>query len=171
MPDPSASLRRPAASAVLTLALLLGASSAVAALDEASYPEYEKAARTILCDCGCHPQSVHECACGRAAEMRRDVATLVEQGKSGDDVVAFYVERFGEKIRIAPLARGFNLVAWLGPFVGLLAASALLVLLVRRWSRRRQSLPVAAEPAAAVSAADADALYHARLRRELEDWR
>ena len=51
--------------------LLLGALLAPAAMayDES---EYLKAAETILCDCGCHPQSVADCACGRAAELPVD---------------------------------------------------------------------------------------------------
>lgn len=148
---------------LVAFALIAWACTTAAAFDEA---EYEKAARMILCDCGCHPQSAHECACGRAAEMRREIAGLIEQGKSGDDVVALYVQQHGEKIRIAPTARGFNLVAWLGPLVGLLLASLTLVLLVRRWSSR-QPQP---EPAAAIQPPPPGDAYQARLRQELEEW-
>ena len=54
--------------AALGLALIL----MVAALHvhARSQTGYDEAINTILCDCGCHPQTVKECACGRAAEMR-----------------------------------------------------------------------------------------------------
>lgn len=155
----------------LVLLLLLGALFAPGAvraqLDPGQEAEYEIAARTILCDCGCHPQSVHDCACGRAEQMRRDVAGLAAQGLTGQQVIARYVERDGEKIRIAPTARGFNLVAWLGPLAALLLASLAVMFVIRRWSRRQPS--PADAPASPVPPADDP--YRARLRQELGEWR
>jgi cytochrome c-type biogenesis protein CcmH len=129
---------------------------------------YLEVANTILCDCGCHPQSVHACACGRAAEMREEVATALTRGGPGGrpqtakQVIDAYVARYGEKIRIAPTKRGFNLVAWVGPSVGFLAAALLLLLALRRWRGTDAPAPV---PAGA--AADLDPVYLQRLRREL----
>jgi cytochrome c-type biogenesis protein CcmH/NrfF len=127
---------------------------------------YEQATRTILCDCGCHPQSVHDCACGRAAEMRREIRDeMVAECLSGDDLIALYVERHGDQIRIAPTAAGFNLVAWLGPLVALLGASTLIFFVLRRWSGRREApAPVAAAPEGAAG----DDSYRDRLRDALE---
>lgn len=104
--------------------------------------EYDQAARTILCDCGCHPQSVHDCACGRAEEMRAEIAGEVASGKTGAQVIEAYVARHGEKILVAPPAVGFNLVAWLGPGVLLVGAALGLTLVLKRW--RRPAAPAAA---------------------------
>lgn len=132
--------------------------------------EYEHAAKTILCDCGCHPQSVHDCACGRAAEMRDEMHALIEQGRTGEQVIAAYVAEHGEAIRIAPVARGFNLLAWLGPLGGLLAAMAALGLIVRRWVRTPHGArPAVGDPAAPL--APDDGAYRERLRREIEELR
>ena len=46
---------------------------------EAVSAAYDEAARMILCDCGCHPQSAHECACGRAAEMREEIQAILSK--------------------------------------------------------------------------------------------
>ena len=137
-----------------------GAQETPAAFDTAGY---EKATSTILCDCGCHPQSVHACACGRAAEMREEMHAMVASGMSGDEVIARYVERGGEQVLIVPEAKGFNLLAWLGPLGGLLAASAVLLLVLRRWSGRR-----AAEIESIAPTPAADDPYHNRLRDALE---
>jgi len=128
---------------------------------------YEKAATTLLCDCGCNPQSVKECACGRAEEMRVALAQDASAGKSGDQIIAAYVAKYGQKILVSPPATGFNLVAWAGPAIGLLAATLMITLMIRRWHRVSGSLPH--EPAAAPPAED-DA-YRARLRRDVEDGR
>ena len=80
---------------------------------------YEEAISTIRCDCGCHPQSVKDCACGRAGALRDEMRGAIDGGLTGEQVIAAYVEQHGEQIRIAPTARGFNLIAWLGPLFGL----------------------------------------------------
>ena len=131
---------------------------------------YEKAATTILCDCGCHPQSVKECACARAEEMRQAIAGEASSGKSGDEIVAGYVARYGQKILIAPEVSGFNLVAWFAPGFGLVLAAAALALMIRRWNRRAAPVFVSAPHPSGVGMA-ADEGYRERLRRNLEDLR
>jgi cytochrome c-type biogenesis protein CcmH len=127
--------------------------------------EYQKAATTIRCDCGCHPQSVHDCACGRAAEMRREIHGLIAEGLDGDAVIAHYVDLQGEQIRLAPTAAGFNLVAWLGPAIALLIASIVVVVMIRRWSR--SAAEVAGSPPAPPPS-EHDPVYHDRLREAME---
>ena len=128
--------------------------------------EYDTATRMILCDCGCHPQSVHACACGRAAEMRVEIHGLISQGLSGEEVITQYVDRIGHHIRIVPTTEGFNLVAWLGPLIALVTGSLLTLLLVRRWARpiETDSGQTQAPPPAAV-----EEVYQQRLRDALEN--
>jgi cytochrome c-type biogenesis protein CcmH len=133
-------------------------------LSPAQDAEYMKAATTLLCDCGCHPQSIHECACGRAEELRGIVADQVRSGKSGDAVIATFVAEKGEKILIAPKSEGFNLVAWVGPLAGLLLAAAGLALVLRRWKR------TAVAPAGPAVPTAPDGAWDERLRREMEDY-
>jgi cytochrome c-type biogenesis protein CcmH/NrfF len=85
---------------------------------------------------------------------------------SGDEIVAAYVARHGQKILVAPPATGFNLIAWVGPAIGILGAAVMIALMIGRWRRASASLGAAAPPAAAP-----DDAYLARLRRELEDSR
>jgi cytochrome c-type biogenesis protein CcmH/NrfF len=147
---------------VLVLALSVGALPAQN-VPPAARADFEQATSTILCDCGCHPQSVKACACGRAAEMREDMAALVRQGMSGEQIVDQYVATHGEQIRITPTATGFNLVAWLGPLLGLFAAIGGLLLVLRRWRGvpSAESGPAPATP---------DAVDRKRLDRALEQF-
>lgn len=132
---------------------------------------YQKAVRTIRCDCGCPAQSVKECTCARAEEMRVAIAAQAATGKSGDAIIAEYVGRYGEKILVVPAASGFNLVAWVGPGVMLVLVACVLFAVVRRWNRRSAS-QAAAEAAAPPSPAPAaDDPYRARLARDMEDLR
>ena len=164
---PSGLLRRG-----LLLGILLAPASIPAATDPAA--EYGKVIRTIRCDCSCHPQSVESCACGRAAEMRETIAAMIEgDGMTAEAVIARYVAGQGEQIRIAPPVTGFNLLAWLGPLiglvVGLLAAGALVRHLARNAGRTTPGVPAGTAPAEIVPL-DHDDPYRAKLRRQLEEW-
>jgi cytochrome c-type biogenesis protein CcmH len=130
--------------------------------------EYELAASTLLCDCGCNPQSVKDCACGRADEMRVALAQDASAGKTGNEIIAAYVSKYGQKILVSPPATGFNLIAWTGPAIGLLGAAVMITFMIRRW--HRTSATLSAETAPPPSSAVDDA-YLVRLRKELEESR
>jgi len=153
---------------VVVMGLMLTAPAA-ADLDPV---EHKIATRAILCDCGCHPQSVEDCACGRAAQMRREMAGLIESGPpggdgtgmTGEELIGHYVALHGEQVLITPSADGFNLVAWIGPFVGLFAATTILLLMLRRW---KAAQPVTADGAPVEI--DLEDPYLKRLQSELEE--
>jgi cytochrome c-type biogenesis protein CcmF len=120
----------------------------------------------IICMCGtCGRKNLAECTCSQAADMRAEVAGLVKQGKSHDDVIQYYVAKYGSQEPLAaPIDKGFNRLAWFFPYaVGSVAAVAG-AFVVRKWSRRGhdEPAPVAVPPAE-------EAALQARLDRELED--
>lgn len=147
--------------AVALIALAVGL--APVAAEEFAAADYEEAISTILCDCGCHPQSVKACACGRAAQMRDEIAGQVAGGMTGVQIIEAYVAEHGDQIRIAPEAKGFNLFAWLGPLALLAVATLFMLRTLGRW--RQPS----AKEVAPVPKVDADDPYLARLKRQIEE--
>jgi len=67
-----------------------------------------------------------------AGEMRAEIETQLRSGRSPEQVRAFFVDRYGEWILLAPTRRGLNLLPWAIPIVGLLAGTALWIGFVRR---------------------------------------
>jgi cytochrome c-type biogenesis protein CcmH/NrfF len=58
------------------------------------------------------------------------------------------VRQRGAQIRSAPTTSGFDLLAWVTPFVVILAGAGLIVQLTRRWRGRATAPPAAgAQPA------------------------
>jgi len=60
--------------------------------------------------------------------MSRDgMLTLIEQklakGESATGIVQFFVAQYGEQVLSAPTKKGFNLTAWITPFVAILAGA------------------------------------------------
>ncbi len=124
----------------------------------------------IACACPC-VLDVYTCrttdfSCGISPAMHRDVLRLVEGGYTADEIIAAFVDRYGERILMAPRKRGFNLVGYVMPFAALGTGALLLTAMIRRWGRRGATalhdgvceLPVdvSAEELARVSAAVRD---------------
>jgi cytochrome c-type biogenesis protein CcmH len=152
------------------LALALFATLLIArstSADDARDREYETATRMILCDCGCPPQSLHDCACGHAEQVRKEIAAEIASGKTGQQVIDAYVAKFGDKIRVVPVARGFGLLAWIGPAAALFLGAGTSVLILRRW---RRASPVSGAAEEALPPPVTDAAYRRRIEARLEEY-
>ena len=127
-----------------------------------------------MCYCGCSDLTVRVCTCGTADAIRAEIAGRLAGGQSPDQVVAAFVARHGEQIRSAPLKSGFDLVAWVTPFVALILAASGLVVVIRRWGRVR-AIPAAssAAPVAEIDRAPTPEERRAleRVRREMREGR
>jgi len=71
-----------------------------------------------------------------AGEMRAEIETQLRSGRSPEQVRAFFVDRYGEWILLAPTRRGLNLLPWAIPIVGVLVGTALWIGFVRRRTPR-----------------------------------
>lgn len=128
----------------------------------------------LMCYCGCSDLTVRVCTCGTADSIRQEIAGRLGNGETPDQIVAAFVAQHGEQIRSAPTKSGFDLVAWVTPFLLLGLAGSALVLVVRRWGSLRtvQAAAPGALPAQDDHAPTADerkALE--RVRRELKERR
>jgi cytochrome c-type biogenesis protein CcmH/NrfF len=50
-------------------------------------------------------------------EMEAEIKALVEAGKTKQEILDLYKERYGERILAIPVAKGFNLMAWVAPVI------------------------------------------------------
>jgi cytochrome c-type biogenesis protein CcmH len=64
-------------------------------------------------------------------------------GASKSQIKSELVSQFGESILAAPPKKGFGLLAWLLPLVGVVCAAVVLGVLARRWARAREPAPAA----------------------------
>jgi cytochrome c-type biogenesis protein CcmH len=69
-----------------------------------------------------------------AQEMRSLIRDQLRAGKTPDDVRAYFVDKYGEWILLAPKATGFNLVVYLVPLLVVLGGGAIVWRTVRRWT-------------------------------------
>ena len=83
----------------------------------------------------CQNLSVADSPSRLAGEMRAEIASRLRAGASGDDVRAYFVERYGDWVLLEPPRSGFNLIPWVLPMAALLAGLAGLVAFLRRRPR------------------------------------
>jgi len=130
----------------------------------------------IRCTCGCN-LSVYTCRttdfeCTVSPAMHQVVLKRLAAGMTEAQVLASFQKQYGDMIFMEPPKHGFNLLAYVMPFVGLAVGLGLVTGIVRRWFHRGgapgapEAAPEAAEvPAAGVAAEDLE-----RLKRELDDF-
>jgi cytochrome c-type biogenesis protein CcmH len=70
---------------------------------------------------------------------------MLAEGKERDEILEFFVERYGQDILAAPLKTGANLVAWLAPITGVIAALVAGFFVLRSMTHREPAL-AAAQP-------------------------
>jgi cytochrome c-type biogenesis protein CcmH len=102
-------------------------------LDQAKRDELE---HHIHCQCGCN-LDVYTCrttdfSCEVSPAMHRDVMALVAGGYSAPEIIAAFKTVYGDRVLMAPPSSGFDLMAWITPFVALAAGIGLVILVLRK---------------------------------------
>ena len=135
----------------------------------AKSPQQRQLEQKIICMCGssgCVHSTLENCpmrpVCHGHTAQTGEIQSLLNDGKGVDQVLASFVEKYGEAVLAVPRNTGFNALAWVLPYA--LGALGLVMILVtaRRWSR----------PAAAVAGggdAQIDPGLDARLDDELRN--
>lgn len=83
----------------------------------------------------CQNESLADSQADLANDLRREVRDLMRAGKSDAEIKTFLVARYGDFVLYRPPVKSTTYLLWVGPFVLLLGAMAVLVVLLRR--RRR----------------------------------
>ncbi|MDQ6768367.1 MAG: cytochrome c-type biogenesis protein CcmH [Gemmatimonadota bacterium] len=123
----------------------------------------------IHCQCGCN-LDVFTCrttdfACSVSPAMHSDVMGLVDGGHGAQEILAAFKAVYGEKVLMAPVRSGFNLVGYTMPFVALGVGAIAVAALLRRWKPRTQ--PAASSAHSPVAATEGElAALDAAVRRD-----
>lgn len=70
-----------------------------------------------------------------AERMKAFIRVRIAAGDSEDEIKDALVAEFGQEVLAEPPGGGFGLLAWLLPLGALVAGFAVILVLVRRWSR------------------------------------
>lgn len=82
----------------------------------------------------CQGLSIHDSPSPLAQDMKDLIRSQVAAGATDQEVREYFISKYGEWVLLEPEARGFNLVVYVLPFIGLLLGIALIAVMVRRWT-------------------------------------
>ena len=90
----------------------------------------------------CQGMSIAESPSPMAQDMMGRVRAMLKEGKTGEDIRAYFVQRYGVWVLLDPPKQGFILFVWLVPPVVLVGSVALAVRHMRRLRKNRLALVV-----------------------------
>jgi len=120
---------------ILLCALSLGSSFAKDAAPLADDPVTEQRLISISEEMRClvcQNESLAGSRSDLANDLRREIRTLIKEGKSDDQMRNFMVERYGDFVLYRPPVKPITWLLWIGPFVILLIGIAGLLIYLRR---------------------------------------
>ncbi len=97
--------------------------------------------QTVMCPV-CPGESIDQSQNPLAERMRGIVLDRLEQGWTEQQIKDHFVESYGDSVLLSPPARGFSLLIWILPPVGLAAAAAAAAFAIRSMRRGREPAEV-----------------------------
>jgi cytochrome c-type biogenesis protein CcmH len=110
--------------------------------------------------CWTQPVSEHDSEAAR--KIREEVSAMVAAGKSRDEILDYYVAKYGERILVTPRTRGFNALVYILPVVALLSGAWFLFIILKKM---RSSAPAPVP----VPVTAADSRYASIIEKEIKD--
>lgn len=103
--------------------------------------QVNEVARTLWCPL-CSGVRLDSCELKACDQMRDEIAIMLAEGQDRDAIRARFIDLYGPQVLGEPPREGWNWLAWLLPFVALVAGGGFL------WSRARQMVrPSDSDPA------------------------
>ena len=122
----------------LFIALLIASTAAAqtrpAPSDSAVQARVREVSSKLRCPV-CQGLSLQDSPSELSQEMKSVVREQIAAGKSNDEVLQYFVGKYGEWILLQPKATGFNLAVYALPMLMLAGGALVVILAVRRWTR------------------------------------
>jgi len=99
--------------------------------DPAKQEQYLRLTHELRC-MQCLNTSIADSQVDLAADLRKEVRDLVNEGKSDDEIRKYMVDRYGEFILFRPLTNARNMWLWLAPGIFLVIGAIVAVRILRQ---------------------------------------
>lgn len=118
----------------------------------------------------CQGESVADSPSLLAQQMRTVIRQQLQEGKSEQEIIQYFVRSYGEQIVWSPPWQGFSLLAWLVPIGLLLAGVVLVYFTLRDWRTLSRSVEARGKDRDMLNIDEAElAGYRAQLEQELAE--
>ena len=93
----------------------------------------------------CQNQNLADSNSPIAADLRKELYELLQQGKADSEIVTFMVNRYGEFVLYRPRVSSLTYALWFGPIVLILLGVIVVIVVVRRKPIDKKALVLNAE--------------------------
>jgi cytochrome c-type biogenesis protein CcmH len=101
----------------------------------------------------CVGESVADSQSPSAVQFREEIADQMAQGRTDDEILNFFADRYGQEVLLTPPSSGLGGLVWIIPVVAVAAAFLMLFFLFRRWRNDRTDVHATAADEALVAGA------------------
>jgi cytochrome c-type biogenesis protein CcmH len=116
----------------------------------------------------CQGESVADSPATLSLQMRAVIRQQLQSGKSEQEVIQYFVSRYGDRILLSPPMQGLTLLAWLVPIALMIAGVLLVFFVLRSWQSHTDKEPDETHRAESVTIDEQElAMYQRQIEREL----
>ena len=90
----------------------------------------------------CQGESVADSPAILSQQMRGVIRQQLQSGKSEQEVIQYFVSRYGDRILLSPPWQGLTLLAWLVPIALMVGGILLLFVVLRSWQSQSDKEPI-----------------------------
>ena len=134
---------------LLFVALFAAPAAQAQGVDEVLEREAQDIDRMIMCPV-CPAETIDQAQVEISFQMRAVIREMLAEGRSREEILDYFVDRYGPDILAAPPKSGVNLLAWILPIVGVAAGLGAVFLVIRAMTGRQRPAPVSAAAGASV---------------------
>lgn len=139
--------------------------------DSYTDPRVKDIERELMCICEdkCG-KMLSNCTCKYSDKMRQDISLMLKDGLTKAQVIESYTKRYGEKALSAPTKRGFNLTAWITPFVAIIIGGWAIKKVLSKWVSQKKTNDATLRSAPNIASLSEinNNVYKERLKKELD---
>ena len=93
---------------------------------------FKKLSNELRCPT-CQGLSVKDSEAGFSKSIKGKISELMKQGKSDEEIMEYFVKRYGEWILRSPPASGFNMVLWILPGAAIITGLIWVLYSSKKW--------------------------------------
>jgi len=106
--------------------------------------EVNAIAKELYCPV-CPNEPLDTCTTLACIQWRETIREKLSEGWDVDQIKAYFVEQYGDRVLATPPARGLNWLIYILPPVAILAGMFFLIRAMRSWSRSADTTPLPAD--------------------------
>jgi cytochrome c-type biogenesis protein CcmH len=116
----------------------------------------------------CQGESVADSPATLSLQMRGVIRQQLQAGKSEQEVIQYFVSRYGDRILLSPPLQGLTLLAWFVPIALMIGGLILVFFVLRSWQSQSNKEPGDVDRAESMQIDEKELAYYQRqIEQEL----